>query len=109
MARLDDMEQRVTELREENERLKSHLVNVTQKKADLRRQKTAMQMEMYRLFSSESSPENHYRLYKLLQEYTELNGDYGASRQKEVSTRCTYINMHGLRLNCYVHLLFLPV
>lgn len=84
VARLDDMEQRVNELREENECLKSHLVNVTQKKADLRRQKTAMQMEMYRLFSMESSPENHQRLFKLLQEYTELNGDYGASRQKEV-------------------------
>ncbi len=85
--RVEALVTRVKALTEENEGLKAHILNVTQRKAEVQKHRMDMERMMARKVLEKSyrdEPENQEELHRLVQNFRDLYADYGAYRHKEV-------------------------
>jgi hypothetical protein len=84
---LDDLENRVKELRAENADLHAHLLNVTQRTTEVQKQRIAMERLMASKLSDtpDKNEMSQQELADLVKQYTDLYADYGKCRQREVS------------------------
>lgn len=84
---IEDLENRVKELRAENEDLHTHYLNVTQRTTEVQKQRAEME-KMMDIKLSEIGDRNdgdQSELAKIVKQYTDLYADYGKCRQREVS------------------------
>ena len=97
--RLEALGSRVKALQEENEGLKAHILNVTQRKAEVQKHRMDMERMMAKKVLEKSyrdEPENQEELQKLVQNFRDLYADYGAYRHKEVSNFMLILILYGL-------------
>lgn len=80
--RLSDCESRLAELRAENEVLKRHLENVSNKAQRFDQEKEAAGKRIHALLEENAGPEE---MMQAVQEFTEMYSDYGRNRQQELS------------------------
>lgn len=80
--RLQDCESRLAELRAENELLKRHLENVSNKAYRFDKEKEAAGKRIHGLLEDNAVPEE---MNRAVQEFTEMYSDYGRNRQQELS------------------------
>ena len=80
--RLQDCESKLEQLKAENEVLKRHLQNVTNKAQMLDKEKNEASNKIKQLFEQNAGPEE---MDKVIQEFTEMYSDYGRRRQQELS------------------------
>jgi hypothetical protein len=80
--RLSDCETKLAELQAENELLKRHLANVSNKAYRFEQEKTQAGARFKKMLDGEYVPE---QLEKAVQEFTDLYSDYGRRRQQELS------------------------
>lgn len=91
--RLDALSSRVKALTEENEGLKAHIMNVTQRKAEVQKHRMDMERMMAKKVLEKSyrdEPENQEELQNLVQNFRDMYADYGAYRHKEVCAICIF-------------------
>lgn len=105
--RLEALGSRVKALQEENEGLKAHILNVTQRKAEVQKHRMDMERMMAKKVLEKSyrdEPENQEELQKLVQNFRDLYADYGAYRHKEVSNAIHFLDLYVvLDKNCCYH------
>lgn len=89
---LDDLENRVKELRAENADLHAHLLNVTQRTTEVQKQRVAMERLMASKLSDipDKDDLSQQELADLVKQYTDLYADYGKCRQREVNGSIPY-------------------
>jgi hypothetical protein len=80
--RLSDCEAKLAELRSENEMLKRHLANVTNKAQVFDQERARATQEMKRMLQEGAPPE---KLNPLLHKYGETYADYGRHRHQELT------------------------
>lgn len=80
--RLSDCESRLAELRAENDVLKRHLENVSNKAQRFDQEKEAAGKRIHALLEQNAGPEE---MIQAVQEFTEMYSDYGRNRQQELS------------------------
>ena len=87
--RKEQIENRVATLKKENEELREHFQNVSQRTTDIQRQRATMESIMQnRLCDIENLPEDceeRKNLTDLVSKFTDLYADYGSCRQKEIA------------------------
>lgn len=87
--RKEELENRVAALKKENQELREHFQNVSQRTTDIQRQRASMESAMHsRLKEIEKLDENNEEkknLVNLVKKFTDLYADYGSCRQKEVA------------------------
>jgi hypothetical protein len=87
--RKEELERRVATLKKENEELREHFQNVSQRTTDIQRQRASMEgMMQSRLREIEQLPEDSEEkknLASLVRKFTDLYADYGSCRQKEIA------------------------
>jgi hypothetical protein len=87
--RKEELESRVATLKKENEELREHFQNVSQRTTDIQRQRAGMETLMQgHLKDIEKLPEDseeRKHLVKLVLKFTDLYADYGSCRQKEIA------------------------
>jgi len=85
----DELENRVAALKKENQELREHFQNVSQRTTDIQRQRANMESLMHgRLKEIEKLPEDseeRKNLVSLVMKFTDLYADYGSCRQKEIA------------------------
>lgn len=85
----DELENRVAALKKENQELREHFQNVSQRTTDIQRQRASMESLMHkRLKEIEKLPEDseeRKNLVSLVMKFTDLYADYGSCRQKEIA------------------------
>lgn len=85
----DELENRVAALKKENQELREHFQNVSQRTTDIQRQRASMESLMQgRLKEIEKLPEDseeRKNLVSLVMKFTDLYADYGSCRQKEIA------------------------
>jgi regulator of replication initiation timing len=88
---LDDLEERVKELRKENSDLQAHLLNVTQRTTEVQKQRVSMERLMAsKLSEAQGKDDSETELSEIVKQYTDLYADYGKCRQREVCLSCTF-------------------
>ncbi len=80
--RLSDCESRLAELRAENEVLKRHLQNVSNKAQRFDQEKETAGKRIHSLLEENAGPDE---MIQAVQEFTEMYSDYGRNRQQELS------------------------
>eukprot|EP00429_Kryptoperidinium_foliaceum_P000891 CAMPEP_0176022424 /NCGR_PEP_ID=MMETSP0120_2-20121206/10915_1 /TAXON_ID=160619 /ORGANISM="Kryptoperidinium foliaceum, Strain CCMP 1326" /LENGTH=567 /DNA_ID=CAMNT_0017355563 /DNA_START=85 /DNA_END=1788 /DNA_ORIENTATION=+ len=80
--RLSDCETRLAELRAENELLKRHLENVSNKAQRFDQEKEAAGKRIHALLEQNAGPEE---MNRAVGEFTEMYSDYGKNRQQELN------------------------
>jgi archaellum component FlaC len=80
--RLSDCETRLAELKAENEHLKRHLQNVSNKAYRFDQEKEEAGKRIRRLHDANAGPEE---MAKAVQEFSDMYSDYGINRQQELS------------------------
>lgn len=80
--RLSDCESRLAELRAENELLKRHLENVSNKAHRFEQEKQAAGKRIHGLLEENAGPDE---MNRAVREFTEMYSDYGRNRQQELS------------------------
>jgi hypothetical protein len=80
--RLADCESRLAELRAENELLKRHLENVSNKAHRFDQEKEAAGKQIHSLLEENAGPDE---MNRAVGEFTEMYSDYGRNRQQELS------------------------
>jgi hypothetical protein len=87
--RKEELESRVATLKKENQELREHFQNVSQRTTDIQRQRASMESLMQgRLKDIEKLPEEseeRKHLVSLVMKFTDLYADYGSCRQKEIA------------------------
>ncbi|CAB9525685.1 Basic region leucine zipper [Seminavis robusta] len=81
--RLVDCENRLTQLRAENEKLKRHLDNITNQTERFQQDRLKAEDKMKEMVMSKETPDEE--LNKVIQEYSEAYSDYGKRRHEELS------------------------
>ncbi len=84
---LDDLENRVKELKAENADLHAHLLNVTQRTTEVQKQRVSMERLMATKLGEidDRKDADQAELAEIVKQYTDLYADYGKCRQREVS------------------------
>jgi hypothetical protein len=80
--RLSDCEQKLAQLKAENEVLKRHLQNVSNKAHQIEQGKEESARRIKQLHDDKAGPEE---MNKVVKEMTDMYSDYGTTRQKELS------------------------
>jgi hypothetical protein len=80
--RLSDCESRLAELKKENELLKRHLQNVSNKALRFDQEKEEAGKRIQHLHDADSGPEE---MDKAIKEFSDMYSDYGVNRQQELS------------------------
>lgn len=87
--RKEELERRVATLKKENQELREHFQNVSQRTTDIQRQRARMEKVMQdRLEDIERTPgdcKEQRELADLVLKFTDIYADYGSCRQKEVA------------------------
>lgn len=87
--RKEELESRVATLKKENQELRDHYQNVSQRTTDIQRQRANMESIMHgRLKDFEKLPKDSVErkhLVSLVLKFTDLYADYGSCRQKEIA------------------------
>jgi hypothetical protein len=91
--RLNECETKLAELRAENEMLKRHLDNISNKTAKLEQERVEVEKTMKRMFDV-GAPDGE--IDQLLKNYSDMYSDYGVKRDQELS-------FHLEQLRRYVH------
>ncbi len=83
---LDDLENRVKELKAENADLHAHLLNVTQRTTEVQKQRVSMERLMATKLGEidDRKDADQAELAEIVKQYTDLYADYGKCRQREV-------------------------
>jgi hypothetical protein len=84
---IQDMENRISELKEQNAELRSHLTDVTERAVEMERQRLEMVQDMtnkLQTMSPSCSFEEREEIQKMLDVYVDNFADYGLQRKKEV-------------------------
>lgn len=92
--RLSDCESRLAELRAENEVLKRHLENVSNKAQRFDQEKEAAGKRIHALLEENAGPEE---MMQAVQEFTEMYSDYGRNRQQELSFHLEQLQRYVLQ------------
>jgi Skp family chaperone for outer membrane proteins len=91
--RLNECETKLSELRAENEMLKRHLDNISNRTAKLHQERMEMEQKMTRM-SEEGAPDEE--VDAIIKKYSEMYSDYGKKRDQELT-------FHLEQLQRYVH------
>lgn len=82
-VRAEELQDRVNELKAENEQLHAHLSKVQQRTLGLSKQKEQMEAQIHSRVTQEDSSDEE--LFELIKKFTELYADYGKNRRAEVN------------------------
>jgi hypothetical protein len=96
--RLSDCESKLAQLKAENEVLKQHLQNVSNKAHQIEQGKAESAKQIKLLHDSNAGPEE---LDKVVKEMTDTYSDYGCNRQRELSFHLEQLSRYVFYCSCY--------